>query len=264
MTHPTPTRPTPYNHPTPTWPTPPLHDPPHPYMTWKIRVQECKGGRAGSHQWCHVTSRDIIAVIRGGGVGGVGHGNLTSSPVTLTVTVISVHHEGDHFKIWNFYCICRKAAAFSGGLSFNIEIAQILVFDLFSNFLDWVASVFPASARPVSARPISARPHVSQPISRAPKPHSPTTLTKLIHIPLYPFVNFPLYPFVNFKTLWVIFFEFVSHKWLNANWDKIDSIIYICHLSFLKKLSPNHTHPLISIHKFLKPYEFYFLSLSHL
>ena len=30
---------------------------------------------------------------------------------------------------------------------------------------------------------------------------------------------------------------------------------FICHLSFLKKLSPIHTHPLISIHEFLKPYE---------
>ena len=31
---------------------------------------------------------------------------------------------------------------------------------------------------------------------------------------------------------------------------------FICHLSFLKKLSPTHAHPLISICEFLKPYEF--------
>ena len=45
-----------------------------------------------------MTSRDIIGVIQGGW-GGVGHGNLTSSPVTPTLNVISVHHEGDDFKI---------------------------------------------------------------------------------------------------------------------------------------------------------------------
>ena len=53
-------------HPTPTWPTLPLQ-PTHPYMTWKIRVQECKGGGAGSCQWCHVTSHDVISMIQGVG-----------------------------------------------------------------------------------------------------------------------------------------------------------------------------------------------------
>ena len=55
-----------------------------------------------------MTSHNIIGMIEGGGVGlrgGVGHGKLTSchlpmsSPVTLTLNVISVHHEEDHFKI---------------------------------------------------------------------------------------------------------------------------------------------------------------------
>ena len=32
----------------------------------KIRVQECNGGGATSRQWRHVTSRDVIGVIRGG------------------------------------------------------------------------------------------------------------------------------------------------------------------------------------------------------
>ena len=33
---------------------------------------------------------------------------------------------------------------------------------------------------------------------------------------------------------------------------------FIFHLSWLEKLSPAHTHPLISIHEFLKPYKLYF------
>ena len=39
---------------------------------------------------------------------------------------------------------------------------------------------------------------------------------------------------------------------------------FICHLSWLRKLSPTHTHPLISIHEFLKPYELLFLELESL
>ena len=38
--------------------------------------------------------------------------------------------------------------------------------------------------------------------------------------------------------------------------------IIICHLSWLKKLSPTHTHPLVSIHEFLKPYELLFFELE--
>ena len=33
---------------------------------------------------------------------------------------------------------------------------------------------------------------------------------------------------------------------------------FICHLSFLKKLSPTHAHPLTSICEFLKPYDLLF------
>ena len=40
---------------------------------------------------------------------------------------------------------------------------------------------------------------------------------------------------------------------LNVNWGKIHSII-LCHLSWLRKLPPTHTHPLKTIHEFLKPY----------
>ena len=34
---------------------------------------------------------------------------------------------------------------------------------------------------------------------------------------------------------------------------------FICHLSWFKKLSPTHIHPLVSIHEFSKPYESLFL-----
>ena len=35
----------------------------------------------------------------------------------------------------------------------------------------------------------------------------------------------------------------------------------MCHLSWFQKLSPAHTHPLISIHEFSKPYELLFSEL---
>ena len=39
---------------------------------------------------------------------------------------------------------------------------------------------------------------------------------------------------------------------------------FICHLSWFKKLSPTHTHPLITIHEFLKTYELLFFELESL
>ena len=39
---------------------------------------------------------------------------------------------------------------------------------------------------------------------------------------------------------------------------------FICHLSWLKKLSPTHTHPFISICEFLKPYKLLFFELESL
>ena len=39
---------------------------------------------------------------------------------------------------------------------------------------------------------------------------------------------------------------------LNVNCIKIHSIILSSHLSQLEKLSPPHTHPIVSIHEFLK------------
>ena len=39
---------------------------------------------------------------------------------------------------------------------------------------------------------------------------------------------------------------------------------FICHLSWLKKLSPAHTHPLKTIREFSKPYELLFSELESL
>ena len=65
-----------------------------------------------------------------------------------------------------------------------------------------------------------------------------------------------------FETLWVIiFWVWVICKRLNVNWEKIHSIIF-WHFTFLEKLSPTHTHPPISIHEFLKPYDWLFLEFE--
>ena len=61
------------------------------------------------------------------------------------------------------------------------------------------------------------------------------------------------------------FFEFESFVkcWMWIGKKSLNN--FICHLSQLRKLSPTHTYPLISIAEFSKPYEFFFfLSLSHL
>ena len=56
-----------------------------------------------------------------------------------------------------------------------------------------------------------------------------------------------------FETLWVIIFLVrVTHKMLNVNWGKNSLNNFISHLSWFQKLSPTHTHPLISIHEFSK------------
>ena len=48
---------------------------------------------------------------------------------------------------------------------------------------------------------------------------------------------------------------------LNVNWEKNSLNNFICHLSWLKKLSPANTHPLKTSHEFLKPYELLFSEL---
>ena len=56
-----------------------------------------------------------------------------------------------------------------------------------------------------------------------------------------------------FETLSVIIFWVrVTHKMLNVNCIKIHSIILSVTLSWLEKISPTHTHPLISIRKFFE------------
>ena len=65
-----------------------------------------------------------------------------------------------------------------------------------------------------------------------------------------------------FETLWVIIFWVrVTHKILNVNWGKNSLNNFICHLSWLKKLSPAHTHSLKTFREFLKPYELLFSEL---
>ena len=49
---------------------------------------------------------------------------------------------------------------------------------------------------------------------------------------------------------------------LNLNWKKNSLNNFICHLSWLEKLSPTHTHPLISICEFSKPYELLFFEFE--
>ena len=71
----------------------------------------------------------------------------------------------------------------------------------------------------------------------------------LIHIPSKPFVNF-------LKPYELLFSELESliksWMWIGEK-NSLNNII--CHLSWFQKLSPTHTHPLISIHEFSKPCE---------
>ena len=69
---------------------------------------------------------------------------------------------------------------------------------------------------------------------------------------------------MNFWTHYelLFFWVWVICKRLNVNWEKIHSIILSVTYTFLEKLSPTHTHPLISIHEFLKPYDWLFLEFE--
>ena len=49
-----------------------------------------------------------------------------------------------------------------------------------------------------------------------------------------------------------------------VNWHKNSLNNFICHLSWFKKLSPTHTHPLKTICEFSKPYELLFFELESL
>ena len=66
-----------------------------------------------------------------------------------------------------------------------------------------------------------------------------------------------------FKTLQVIISRvWVTHKRLNVNWKKIHSITLSVTCNSLRNSPSTHTHPLISICEFLKPYKLLFLELE--
>ena len=63
----------------------------------------------------------------------------------------------------------------------------------------------------------------------------------------------------------LLYFELEStHKMLNVNWEKKSLNNFISHLSWFKKLSPTHTHPLTYIHEFSIAYELLFFELESL
>ena len=51
---------------------------------------------------------------------GPGQGGLSWGWADGVQPCISVDNEGDQFKIWKFYYICKKAAEFIPGVSFNV------------------------------------------------------------------------------------------------------------------------------------------------
>ena len=89
------------------------------------------------------------------------------------------------------------------------------------------------------------------------------TCLSLINFP--PLIHIPSYAFINFWNPTSYYFLSLSHSLkVECELENNSLNIFICHLSFLKKLSPLINIPFICIHEFLKPYELYFLSLSHL
>ena len=79
----------------------------------------------------------------------------------------------------------------------------------------------------------------------------------LIHIPSKPVVNFQ-------KPYELLFSELESliKCWMWIGKNSLNN--FICHLSWPKKLSPAHTHPLKTICEFSKPYELLFSELESL
>ena len=66
---------------------------------------------------------------------------------------------------------------------------------------------------------------------------------------------------INYDNLWLHTLNVVEGlMWIGKN--SLNN--FICHLSWLRKLSPIHTHPLISICEFLKTYELLFFELESL
>ena len=99
--------------------------------------------------------------------------------------------------------------------------------------------------------PLSAWPHDSHPVT-APQPHS---LMSTLTLSTFNLIN------INYDNLWLHILNVVEGlMWIGKN--PLNN--FICHLSWLKKLSPTHTYPLISIHEFLKPYHLLFFELESL
>ena len=89
------------------------------------------------------------------------------------------------------------------------------------------------------------------------------TCHSLINFP--PLIHIPSYAFINSWNPTSYYFLSLSHSLkVECDLEKNSLSIFICHLSFIKKLFPTHKHSLVCIHEFLKPYKLYFLSLSHL
>ena len=62
----------------------------------------------------------------------------------------------------------------------------------------------------------------------------------------------------------LLFFELVTRKMLNVNWEKIHSILLSVTCHGLRNFAPAHTHPLKTSHEFSRPYELLFSELESL
>ena len=104
----------------------------------------------------------------------------------------------------------------------------------------------PRQPGPMMAPP-SAWPRDGPPVS--PAPH---------HTPTAPQPTFNLIS-INYDNVWLHSLNVVE-GWMLIGKNSLNN--FICHLSWLKKLSPTHTHPLISIHEFSKPCKLLFFELE--
>ena len=87
------------------------------------------------------------------------------------------------------------------------------------------------------------------------------TCHSLINFP--PLMHIPSYAFMNFWNPTIYYFLSLSHLLkVECELENNSLNIFICHLSFLKKLSPTHKHSLVCIHEFLKTYELYFFEFE--
>ena len=161
-----------------------------------------------------------------------------------------------------FTVYVKKAATFSGGLSFYIGIAKILIlFDLFSNFLDWVADIIPTSADPFQPDPfwpipMSARPH----IGRTPKPHSPTAPQP--HNSTLTWSTFNLIS-INYAHLWLHTLNVVEGwMWIGKKYS-INNLIPFSLIMVQETFPPLIHFPSYPFMDFQNPTSYYFLGLSH-